>query len=135
MLPGSGRPRQSISRRAQALADQDERYDRAIERCVGYITMAPENCQSFIREPTRSISEIRTLVAPRTQLDTLTYVEELGGWHVPSGGAGASSPLVSEFPDIKIPMYEVHKERTTYAYITTALSDKNIGKWDCNSSV
>ena len=61
----------------------DERYDRAIERCVGYITLRPENCQSSIREPTRSIGEVRTLVAPKARLDTLTYVEELGGWRIP----------------------------------------------------
>ena len=43
--------------------NEDERYDRAIERCVGYITLRPENCQNSIREPTRSIGEVRTLVA------------------------------------------------------------------------
>ena len=60
-----------------------ERYDRAIERCVGYISMFPENCTGHIKEPTRSIGEIRTLVAPRTRLQTLTYIDELRGWRVP----------------------------------------------------
>ena len=60
-----------------------ERYDRAIERCIGYITLRPENCMSSIREPTRSIGEVRTLVTPKARLDTLTYVEEQGGWRVP----------------------------------------------------
>ena len=55
--------------------DFEERADRVIERGIGTIAMAPENCNSFISEPTRSISEIRTLVCPSYQLDTLTYVE------------------------------------------------------------
>ena len=90
----------------------DERYDRAIERCVGYISLRPENCANFIREPTRSIGEVRTLVAPKARLDTLTYVEELAGWRVPDSAAfppGAAGPntgdrpaLVSEFPDIHL---------------------------------
>ena len=91
------------------IADEDERFERVIERCVGYITMAPENCQSFIREPTRSVSEIRTLVAPKTRLDTLTYVEELGGLRVPSGAQGGSTALGSEFPDVSVSLTKVHK--------------------------
>ena len=55
-----------------------ERYDRAIEKSVGYISLFPENCTGHIREPTRSIGEIRTLVAPKSRLDTLTYVDEMG---------------------------------------------------------
>ena len=51
----------------------EERYERAIERCVGYTALFPENCTGHIREPTRSIGEIRTLVAPKARLDTLTY--------------------------------------------------------------
>ena len=91
------------------IADEDERFERAVERCVGYITMAPENCQSFIREPTRSVSEIRTLVAPKTRLDTLTYVEELGGLRVPSGAQGASTALGSVFPDVSVSLTNQHK--------------------------
>jgi hypothetical protein len=92
-----------------AVANEDERFERVVERCVGYITMAPENCQSFIREPARSVSEIRTLVAPKTRLDTLTYVEELGGLRVPSGDQGASTALVSEFPDVSVSLTRQHK--------------------------
>ena len=83
----------------------DERYDRALERCIGYITLQPENCQSSIREPTRSIGEVRTLVTPKARLDTLTYVEELGGWRVPVGAAdnaGTQELLSSAFPDIAV---------------------------------
>ena len=40
----------------------EERYERAIERCVGYVSLFPENCTGHIQEPTRSIGEIRTLV-------------------------------------------------------------------------
>ena len=51
----------------------EERYERAIERCVGYTSLFPENCTGHIREPTRSIGEIRTLVAPKARLDTLLH--------------------------------------------------------------
>ena len=91
----------------------DERYERAIERCIGYITLQPENCMSSIREPTRSIGEVRTLVTPKARLNTLTYVEEQGGWRVPDpvafapAGApntGMRSLLGSSYPDISIDM-------------------------------
>ena len=55
-------------------------YDRALERGIGEITIVPENCHQQIREPTRAISELRTLVMPKDKRDTLTYVEEVGGF-------------------------------------------------------
>lgn len=68
--------------------DKNERYDRAIERGIGRITMIPENTHHSIEEPVRSISEIRTIVSPKDQLDTLTYVSnEYGdGWVDPVSG-------------------------------------------------
>lgn len=84
--------------------DMDERYDRAIEKCVGYISMFPENCTGHIREPTRSISEIRTLVAPKARLETLTYIDDLGGWRVPEDSNDSTrvcKALVSTFPSVK----------------------------------
>ena len=85
--------------------NQDERYDRAIEKCVGYMSLFPENCTGHIREPTRSISEIRTLVAPKARLDTLTYVDEQGGWRVPQDADDEKfqrEALVSSFPDVHV---------------------------------
>ena len=83
-----------------------ERYDRAIEKSVGYISLFPENCTGHIREPTRSIGEIRTLVAPKSRLDTLTYVDEMGGWRVPQDASDEKAEerpiLVSDFPDVAI---------------------------------
>ena len=84
-----------------------ERYERAIERCVGYTGLFPENCTGHIREPTRSIGEIRTLVTPKARLDTLTYVEERGGWMLPNDAddqkeTTTRTPLVSDFPDVYI---------------------------------
>ena len=86
---------------------KDERYDRCIEKCVGYITLFPENCTGHIREPTRSISEIRTLVAPKSRLDTLTYTEQRGGWRVPLDEDDhkeetSRDELISAFPDVYI---------------------------------
>ena len=85
----------------------EERYERAIERCVGYISLFPENCTGHIQEPTRSIGEIRTLVAPKSRLDTLTYTEERRGWRVPKDADDLKETtereaLVSDFPDVYI---------------------------------
>ena len=87
----------------------EERYERAIERCVGYTVLRPENCSGSIREPTRSIGEIRSLVTPKSRLDTLTYVEERRGWRVPLNANDVDEkterePLVSGFPDVYIDM-------------------------------
>ena len=85
----------------------EERFDRAIEKCVGKIALFPENCTGHIDEPTRSIGEIRTLVAPKSRLETLTYIDEMGGWRVPSGGndrdAAEDAPdLDSLFPEVRV---------------------------------
>ena len=85
----------------------EERYERAIERCVGYTSLFPENCTGHIREPTRSIGEIRTLVAPKARLDTLTYTEERRGWREPTDAddhkeATERAEMVSDFPDVYI---------------------------------
>ena len=85
--------------------NQAERYDRAIEKCVGYMSLFPENCTGHIREPTRSIGEIRTLVAPKARLETLTYIDEMGGWRIPVGADDDEKEqevLVSEFPDVRV---------------------------------
>ena len=92
-----------------------ERYDRAIEKCVGYMSLFPENCTGHIREPTRSISEIRTLVAPKARLETLTYIDEMGGWRVPvdeNDEKAERSALVSDFPDVKISVMPRSKHAT-----------------------
>ena len=85
----------------------EERFERAIERCVGYVSLFPENCTGHIQEPTRSIGEIRTLVAPKARLDTLTYTEERRGWRVPHDADDVKETtereaLVSDFPDVYI---------------------------------
>ena len=84
-----------------------ERYERAIERCVGTMSLFPENCTGHIEEPTRSIGEIRTLVAPKARLDTLTYTEERRGWRLPKDAddvleTSERDELVSDFPDVYI---------------------------------
>ena len=69
-----------------AMTDEAARFDRAIERGVGQMTLLPENCQHTVQEPTKSISEIRTIVTGKNMLDTMTYVEERGGWVDPIEG-------------------------------------------------
>jgi len=80
--------------------DEADRFERAIERGVGEITLIPENCHQEIREPTRSIAEVRQLVAPQDKLRTVTYVEEVGGFVNPQTGA----KHISDYPDILVDM-------------------------------
>jgi hypothetical protein len=70
---------------SEPIVNEDLRFERALERGIGEICMRPENCHDEIREPVRSIAEIRTLVAPDDRLQTLTYVEEVGGFVDSSG--------------------------------------------------
>ena len=85
---------------SDAVLDEDARFDRAIERAVGEITLIPENCHQEIREPTRSIAEIRQLVAPQDKLRTLTYVEEVGGFVDPA----TKAVYISDYADILVDM-------------------------------
>ena len=71
--------------------DAEQLYDRAIERGIGQITLIPENCQHIIQEPTRSISEVRTIVSGKDRLDTLTYVNNELGWVDPVTGTTPSA--------------------------------------------
>ena len=86
------------------------RFDRCIERCVKSIELRPENCTGNITEPTRAMSEVRTLTASKARLATLTYVEETQGWKIPQGADDEQNPqreyapLVSNFPDIFVDM-------------------------------
>ena len=72
---------------SDAVADADARFSRALERGIGEICLRPENCHHEIREPVRSIGEVRTLVSPDDRLQTLTYVEEVGGVGLVVGGS------------------------------------------------
>jgi len=76
----------------------DARYERAIERGIGEITIIPENCHQEIREPARAISEIRKLVTAEDRLSTLTYVEEVGGFVDPT----TNQPYISDYPDVDV---------------------------------
>ena len=91
---------------SEVIDDEDERFDRALERGIGEIALRPENCHHEIREPVRSISEIRTLVSPDDRLQTLTYVEEVGGFVVPKdrtqAGRTQTVPYISDYPDVNI---------------------------------
>ncbi len=76
---------------SEAVDNESERYDRAIERCVG--------------EPTRSIGEVRTPAD----------VEERAGWRVPRDGDDVKEQserdaMVSDFPD-SAPQHPVAGQR------------------------
>ena len=80
--------------------DAGQLYDRAIERGIGEIAIIPENCHQEIREPVRDIYELRTLVTPKDKLDTLTYVEEVGGFvDQVTGEVPDPEPL---YPDVQV---------------------------------
>ena len=83
--------------------DEDIRFDRALERGIGEICVRPENCHHEIREPMRSISEVRTLVAPDDRLQTLTYVEEVGGFVNQVGTSQRTVPYISDYPNVIVP--------------------------------
>ena len=82
---------------SEFIKDTDARLERALERGIGEICLRPENCHDEIREPVRSISELRTLVAPDDRLQCLTYVEEVGGFVNPD-----KTPYISDYPDVMI---------------------------------
>ena len=78
-------------------------YDRALERGIGEIAIIPENCHQEIREPARAIGELRTLVMPKDKRDTLTYVEEVGGFvDVSTGEVPDPEPL---YPDVVVDLF------------------------------
>ena len=79
------------------IENEDEMYQRALERGIGDICLRPENCHQEIREPVRSIGEVRRLVAPDDRLKTMTYVEEVGGFVNPDG-----KPYISNYPDVYV---------------------------------
>ena len=104
----------------------EERANRAIERGIGSIAMTPENCNSFISEPTRSISEIRTLTCPSDQLQTQTYVEETSGWQV-VGDNGTTTPLVSSFPDVVVDILPLTQFLDDAKFISVTANTANGG--------
>ena len=65
------------------IEDEVSVFDRAIEKGIGRVKLLPENCHHEISEPTRAIAEIRTIVTAQDQLNSLTYIEERGGWVAP----------------------------------------------------
>ena len=83
---------------SNTIADEVATFDRALEKGIGTIKLLPENCHHEINEPTRAIAEVRTIVTSKQQLESLTYIEERGGWVNPDGGAR----IVSDFPAVYV---------------------------------
>ena len=73
-------------------------YDRAIEKGIGNIRLIPENCHQEIDEPTRAIAEIRTIVSSKQQLDSLTYIDEMGSHVDATTGLDATEEFVAQVP-------------------------------------
>ena len=70
---------------------------RSIDWGVGRVDLQPENSVNYISEPTRAISEIRTLVSPLTSLESSTYVDQTHAYVTRSGD---SAPRVEVDGDI-----------------------------------
>ena len=60
-------------------------------------------------EPTRAIAEVRTIVTGARALEKLTYVDEMGGWQVPSDATGANGGAQTyvdlDMPDVPIDLF------------------------------
>ena len=97
----------NVGRYTDSAAVDESEYDRAIERGIGEIAIIPENCHQEIREPVRDIYEIRTLVTPKDKLDTLTYVEEVGGFvDQITGEVPEDEPT---YPDIEVDLFQEYQ--------------------------
>ena len=96
-VPGSA----NNPRFTDSAAINESAYDRALERGIGEIAIVPENCHQEIREPARAISEVRTLVTPKDRRDTLTYVEEVGGFVDMETGAARDIA----YPDVQVDLF------------------------------
>ena len=77
--------------------------DRAIDWGVGRVELRPENSVNYISEPTRVISEIRTLVSPQTALAQSTHVTEDFGYITRAG-----EPVVFHKSIVMVPVLPVN---------------------------
>ena len=119
---------------SEPVPNEDDRFDHALERGIGEVTLIPENCHQQIREPTRAIAEVRHLVAPRDKFTTMTYVEEVGGFVNPR----TKAPYISDFPDVLVDMLgqkslssaAQHLGHYTAALLTTPVSIRSTGDWN-----
>ena len=142
-----------IGQYTDSVEPDEQLYDRAIERGIGKITLIPENCQHIIQEPTRSISEVRTIVSGKDRLDTLTYVNNEYGFVDPVTGEigdfarepvqvnifgypNVPGDIVANVPTILQPVYIGNREDTRYRYsITSRGSDTPAGAQDWDGNV
>ena len=87
--------------------DEDARFDHALERGIGEVTLIPENCHQQIREPTRAIAEVRHLCCARDKFDTMTYVEEVGGFV--SQTTGNLPDPEPTYPDVDVDLFHTYE--------------------------
>ena len=102
----------------------ESNYDRAIERAIGEIAIVPENCHQEIREPARAISELRTLVMPKDRRDTLTYVEEVGGFV--SQATGEVPSQEPAYPDVVVDLFHDYNDAVQSNAIVAYHAQNNV---------
>ena len=80
-----------------ALSEEEveSRFRRSIEWGIGRIELQPENSRNKISEPTRAISEIRTLVCPREIRESSTFIEKEYTLTDREG-----NPVLTSWPDV-----------------------------------
>ena len=80
-----------------ALSEEEveSRFNRSIEWGIGRIELQPENSRNKISEPTRAISEIRTLVCPREIRESSTFIEKEYTLTDREG-----NPVLTSWPDV-----------------------------------
>ena len=80
-----------------ALSEEEveSRFKRSIEWGIGRIELQPENSRNKISEPTRAISEIRTLVCPREIRESSTFIEKEYTLTDREG-----NPVLTNWPDV-----------------------------------
>mgnify|MGYP003329919273 CR=1 FL=1 len=122
---------EEFSEESQGALSEEEvesRFKRAIEWGIGRVELQPENSRNKISEPTRAISEIRTLVCPREIRESSTFVETK---YTMTDRAG--NGLQQAFPEIvQVPVLPVnngHLESVFGGRVTNADQDLRLEIW------
>ena len=121
-------PGDYVDQAALTPEEVDARFKRSIEWGIGRIELQPENSRNKISEPTRAISEIRTLVCPREIRESSTFVETK---YTMTDRAG--NGLQQAFPEIvQVPVLPVnngHLESVFGGRVTNADQDLRLEIW------
>ena len=100
---------------------------RSIDWGVGRVDLQPENSVNYISEPTRAISEIRTLVSPLTSLDSSTYVDQTHAYVTRSGDSARRVEVDGDIVMVPVmPVNNMHitSELAMHVEVVTAPTER-----------